>query len=214
MRPTLATVARRRWLKLAESSGPPVRLRPASSFFALHSGIPLFAQDMVGERAAVVRGDAQKIVWPRFKRASRRSNAQQATRIGELVGAAPDGFSCAGCRVEEVARRQERIAGEGRVGDRQRRSIRRRRSAHRLRRAASRRRPIFSAAADRSSAGAGLRGAEASAEAAAGQAEASKHRSARGRAEGTLSGADVHPGLRRTPSFEAPGTLYRIGGAY
>jgi hypothetical protein len=30
--------------------------------FAPHSGIPLFAQDMVGERSAVLPGDAQTIV--------------------------------------------------------------------------------------------------------------------------------------------------------
>jgi hypothetical protein len=61
--------------------------------------IPFFAQDMLGEGFNGSSGRCAKNVSLRSKLARRRSDAQRATRIGELRGAAPDGISSAGLRV-------------------------------------------------------------------------------------------------------------------
>ena len=58
-----------------------------------------FGQDMVRERFEGPSGRCAEIVSLRSKLATRRSDAQRATRIGKLGGAAPDGISSAGSRV-------------------------------------------------------------------------------------------------------------------
>ena len=75
-----------------------------SSSFALRSENSAFAQDMVGERFDGPSGRCAEIVSLRSKLARRRSDAQRATRIGEWVGAAPDGISSAGSRVDRSRR--------------------------------------------------------------------------------------------------------------
>jgi hypothetical protein len=95
------------------------------------------------------------------------SKGDKATRIGEWVGAAPDGISSARLPARSVALGCEPIADKERVCDGKRRSGCRATRAGGLCPAGSGLRPIFSSGADHRPAGAELRRAEACAKAAA-----------------------------------------------
>ena len=170
-----------------------------SSSFALRSENSAFCAGY-GRRALrpVLQGRCAEIVSLRSELARRRSDAQRATRIGELGRAAPDGIFSAGSRVGR---------SRGATGKSQTRNASMKANAVRFAaaacagrrwRAASRLRPIFSAGDDHCpAAGAKLRHAEACTKAAARQAETSGRHAPTGEAGGALSRPDIRAGLGR-----------------
>ena len=180
-----------------------MRLGQSREFARLHLSccdrrIPLFAQDMVGERFDGFSGRCAEIVSLRFKlaKAAVRCATGDANRRIGWGRSRWDFFR--GLARRQVARRDGQIANKKRVYEGKRRSICCCACAGRRWRAASCDRPVFSAGDDhRPAGGSKLRHAEACAEAAARQAETSSRRAPADEAGRALSRPDVRAGLGR-----------------
>jgi hypothetical protein len=178
-----------------------MRLGQSREFARLHLSccdrrIPLFAQDMVGERFDGFSGRCAEIVSLRFKlaKAAVRCATGDANRRIGWGGCRWDFFR--GLARRQVARRGGQIADKKGVYEGERRSICCCACAGRRWRAASRLRPIFSAGDDhRPAGGAKLRHAEACTKAAPRQAETRGRDAPTGEVDGTLSRADIRAGL-------------------